>query len=244
MFVYYHGTKADFVNKNLDTYYNEKKSIVFIKGGPESTGECIFTRGNFFANFKELINTLNYIKGIAVKVVNPETDELEWSLLNSAAGGGYLAFNDTNEIEVRGVDSGGIEISLSKDFLSQIEDIVKDLDELKPKVGSLEDKLDPSVEGSIGNRVQLLENQISDLVKDASDGFNTLAKTEKKIKALLRKIKPENDKEPISIGFEEDENDIISVNLSINVDDTSIHVVDKKLSVKSVDGGIYSTEEI
>lgn len=242
MFVYYHGTKADFINKNLDTYYKEKKSIVFITGGSESTGGCLFTRGNFFANFKELINTLNYIKGIATKVVNPETGELEWSLLNSAAGGGYLAFNNTDEIEVR-VDSSGIEISLSKGFVSQIEGIIKDLQELKPKIGSLEDKLDPNIEGSIGNRVQLLENQIDDLVKDASEGFNTLAKTEKKIKALLKKIKPENDKEPISIGFEEDENDIISVNLSINVDDTSIHVVDRKLSVKSVDGGIYSIEE-
>jgi hypothetical protein len=243
MFVYYHGTKADFINKNLDTYYKEKKSIVFITGGPKSTGGCIFTRGNFFANFKELINTLNYIKGIAVKAVNPETGELGWSLLDSAAGGGYLAFNNTNEIEVRGVDSGGIEISFSKNFVNQIEDIVKDLEDLKPKVGSLENKLDPNIDGSVEKRVLSLENQIDELVKGASEGFKTLAKTEEKIKALLRKIKPKNDKEPISIGFEEDKNDIISVNLSINVDDTSIHVVDKKLSVKSVDGGIYSIEE-
>lgn len=171
MFIYYHGTKADFVEKNLAEIYS--KDIVFIKGGSDGKGECIFTRGNFFGNFEELIGTLNFVKGAAVKIVNSDTGESQWSLLDAASGGGYIAFDTTTPYYVNiGSGSTGIEISLTEQFLNDISTIGDDLKELK-------NKLNPEYDGNI------LDTLYSTIVGNASQDYNTLEKLEEKIKSHL-----------------------------------------------------------
>lgn len=108
MFVHYHGTKAGFIKGGYPEIHNN--NIVFIDNNGE--GECIYTHGNYFANFKELISKLNFVKGV---VINETT-------YNTVEGGGYLEFSGKNSITV-GIGSDGIEIGLSDDFKTNITNI-------------------------------------------------------------------------------------------------------------------------
>ena len=227
MFVYYHGTKADFEKKNLsEVYLND---IVFIKGGITGKGECIFTRGNFFGNFEELVNTLKYFKGVAYKVTDESETGYHWSYLDAASGGNYLAFSTKTPkyLEVS-AGSTGIEISLTNEFINNISTIEKDLGDLGEKVIELENKLNPDFEGNIVSYIYNL------IVGNASEDYNTLEKLEGKVKSLLSKINPGDAIDIIT----DTENDTITVN--VLVDNSSIEVNNEnKLSVKTVDGGSY-----
>lgn len=227
MFIYYHGTKADFEKKNLAEIYS--KDIVFIKGGSNGKGECIFTRGNFFGNFEELIGTLNFVKGAAIKITDPETGSSQWSLLDAASGGGYIALDTATPYYINvGSGSTGIEISLTEQFLNDLKTIEKDLEDLGDRLETLENKLNPDYEGNI------LDTLYNTIVGNVSQDYNTLEKLEGKIKSLLSKLKSGNGLDLVT------DTETGTVTANVLVDETSISINNSnKLSVKTVDGGNY-----
>lgn len=116
MFVNYSKTKAEFIAAGLATTYNN--SIVFIKGDAQGNGSCIYTHGQYFANFSEFINAINYVKGVNVDGKN----------YNAAAGGGYVAFSATDPSTVA-VNAGqnGINIGLTTEFVNKVNNTVTNL---------------------------------------------------------------------------------------------------------------------
>ena len=63
-FKVYKGTKQAFIESgkaaaNID-------SIVFITGGSDAKGSCIYAQGVYFANFAEFLAAINYVKGVNV----------------------------------------------------------------------------------------------------------------------------------------------------------------------------------
>jgi hypothetical protein len=217
MFVHYHGTKAGFISKGYSETY--KNCIVFIKGGSDGKGECIYTHGNYFANFKELISTLCFFKGVVV----------DGTAYNTVQGGGYLEIKgkDPATVEVS-VSSGGIEIGLSEDFKDNISDIEQTLVTISSDYLKNEDK-------------KALENLISgiktEILGEVSDDYNSLSKIEQKIKNLRETLKV-ND---ITNGLgTEVENTSGTIKINISTDDESIKInKDGNLFVNSVDGGLY-----
>lgn len=113
-FVNYSKTKADFINEGLPTTYNN--SIVFIKGDASGNGSCIYTHGNYFGNFAELINAVKYVKGISVGGTS-------YDVANT--GGSYLAFGAKDPATVAvNAGSNGIEIGLTEAFIKKVDDVV------------------------------------------------------------------------------------------------------------------------
>lgn len=217
MFVHYHGTKAGFISKGYTETYNN--CIVFIKGGSDGKGECIYTHGNFFANFNELISTLYYVKGVVINGVT----------YNTVQGGGYLEFSgkDPATVEVN-VGSGGIEIGLSDDFKKNINNIEQTLTTISSDYLKSEDRT------SLENLINNTKSEI--LGENVSEDFNTLSKIEAKLKSI---------KESLSVGSivngygttAVNESGVVKINLS--TDEESLTVIDNKLTVSQVDGGLY-----
>lgn len=113
MFVHYSKTKAEFISAGLPAQYTSH--IVFIKGDANGNGSCIYTHGNYFANFKELLEAVNFVKGISVAGTS----------YNAAAGGGYVAFaaKDPSTVNVN-AGSNGVEIGLTEAFVKKVDDVV------------------------------------------------------------------------------------------------------------------------
>lgn len=149
MFVTYSKTKAEFISAGLATTYNN--SIVFIKGDAQGNGSCIYTHGQYFANFSEFINAINYVKGVNVGGQN----------YNAAVGGGYIAFNASDPSTVA-VNAGanGINIGLTTEFVNKVNNTATNL-------GATGDSANAS--GSAFARIANLANLVSDL-KGNGDG--------------------------------------------------------------------------
>ena len=118
-FIKFSGTKEQFIAKGYPTTYQDK--IVFI-----GNGECIFTRGMYFANFNELITAyvagMNFLKGVTV----------DGTSYNAAAGGGYVAFEATDPTTVGvNVNQGKITIGLTTAFLNNITNLGTDITNIK-----------------------------------------------------------------------------------------------------------------
>ena len=118
-FIKFSGTKAQFIAKGYPTTYQDK--IVFI-----GNGECIFTRGMYFANFNELITAyvagMNFLKGVTV----------DGTSYNAAAGGGYVAFEATDPATVGvNVSQGKITIGLTTAFLNSITNLGTEITNIK-----------------------------------------------------------------------------------------------------------------
>lgn len=118
-FVKFSGTKEQFIAKGYPTTYQDK--IVFI-----GNGECIFTRGMYFANFNELITAyvagMNFLKGVTV----------DGTSYNAAAGGGYVAFEATDPATVGvNVNQGKITIGLTTAFLNNITNLGTEITNIK-----------------------------------------------------------------------------------------------------------------
>ena len=108
----FNGTKAQFIAAGHEATYNDY--ICFIKGA-DGKGECIYTKGMYFANFTELIAALAYVKG--VKVGDQQ--------YNAAQGGGYVAFEASDPATVAvNADSTGIKIGLTPAFIKKVDDVV------------------------------------------------------------------------------------------------------------------------
>ena len=110
-FKVFKGTKSAFESKAA----NYADAIVFITGGANAKGSCIFAQGTYFANFAELIAAINYVKGITVGGES----------YNAALGGGYVAFGakDPSTVAVN-AGSTGIEIGLTDAFIEKVDDVV------------------------------------------------------------------------------------------------------------------------
>lgn len=109
-FKVYKGTKETFISSGKATTYAD--AVVFITGGTgNEKNSCIFAQGTYFANINELMNAINFVKGINVEGVS----------YNAALGGGYIALaaKDPTTVEVA-AGSNGVEIGLSTDFVNKV----------------------------------------------------------------------------------------------------------------------------
>lgn len=148
-FKYFNGTKAAFESKA--SQYTD--AIVFISGGADSKGSCIFAQGMYFGNFAEFLAAINFVKGINVGGQS----------YNAAAGGGYVAFSavDPSTVKVN-AGSNGVEIGLTADFVSKVNSTASDL-------GSKSDAA--SSTGSAFARIANLAQLVSDLTGGSVDSI-------------------------------------------------------------------------
>ena len=111
-FKVYKGTKAAFIAAGLAT--SQANSIVFITGGNDAKGSCIFAQGTYFATFKEFLASVNYVKGVNVGGAS----------YNAAEGGGYIAFEASDPSTVN-INAGqnGISIGLNETFVNKVNTI-------------------------------------------------------------------------------------------------------------------------
>jgi hypothetical protein len=109
MFVHYSGTKAAFIAAGLPSQYTNK--IVFIKGGENGTGACVYTHGNYYANVEEALAALKYFSKISAGGVTAE----------AASPNGTINFSadDPAAVSVK-VDSTGVHFGLTDEFKTAV----------------------------------------------------------------------------------------------------------------------------
>ena len=150
-FKVYKGTKQAFIESgkaaaNVD-------SIVFITGGSDAKGSCIYAQGVYFANFAEFLAAINYVKGVNVGGQS----------YNAAQGGGYIAFGSKDPATVS-VNAGenGIEIGLSDAFVNKVNNTATAL-------GTAADAANK--DGSAFARIANLAALVSDLTGGSTDSI-------------------------------------------------------------------------
>ena len=150
-FKVYKGTKQAFIESgkaaaNID-------SIVFITGGNDAKGSCIYAQGVYFANFAEFLAAINYVKGVNVGGQS----------YNAVQGGGYIAFGSKDPATVS-VNAGenGIEIGLSDAFVNKVNNTATAL-------GTAADAANK--EGSAFARIANLAALVSDLTGGSTDSI-------------------------------------------------------------------------
>lgn len=150
-FKVYKGTKQAFIESgkaaaNID-------SIVFITGGSDAKGSCIYAQGVYFANFAEFLAAINYVKGVNVGGQS----------YNAVQGGGYIAFGSKDPATVA-VNAGenGIEIGLSDAFVNKVNNTATAL-------GTAADAANK--EGSAFARIANLAALVSDLTGGSTDSI-------------------------------------------------------------------------
>jgi len=148
-FKVFNGTKSAFEAKA--SQYAD--AIVFISGGADSKGSCIYAQGMYFGNFAEFLAAINFVKGINV----------DGQSYNAAAGGGYVAFSAADPTTVA-VNAGqnGVQIGLTSAFVSKVNSTASDL-------GSKGDAA--SSEGSAFARIANLAQLVSDLTGGSVDSI-------------------------------------------------------------------------
>lgn len=150
-FKVYKGTKHAFIESgkaaaNID-------SIVFITGGSDAKGSCIYAQGVYFANFAEFLAAINYVKGVNVGGQS----------YNAVQGGGYIAFGSKDPATVS-VNAGenGIEIGLSDAFVNKVNNTATAL-------GTAADAANK--DGSAFARIANLAALVSDLTGGSTDSI-------------------------------------------------------------------------
>lgn len=116
-FKVYKGTKETFISSGKAEA--NANAIVFITGGTDGEKKsCIFAQGIYFASITEMMKAINYVKGISVGGQS----------YNAVAGGGYVAFGakDPSTVAVN-AGSNGIEIGLTDDFITKVNNTASDL---------------------------------------------------------------------------------------------------------------------
>lgn len=148
-FKVYKGTKQTFIDSGKATANAD--AIVFITGGNDAKGSCIYAQGVYFANFAEFLAAINYVKGVNVGGQS----------YNAAQGGGYIAFGSKDPATVA-VNAGehGIEIGLSDAFVQKVNDTATAL-------GSASDAA--KVDGSAFARIANLAAIVSNLTGDSTE---------------------------------------------------------------------------
>ena len=148
-FKVYKGTKQAFIES--DKAAANIDSIVFITGGSDAKGSCIYAQGVYFANFAEFLAAINYVKGVNVGGQS----------YNAAQGGGYIAFGSKDPATVA-VNAGenGIEIGLSDAFVNKVNNTATAL-------GTASDAA--KVDGSAFARIANLAAIVSDLTGGSTE---------------------------------------------------------------------------
>lgn len=148
-FKVFNGTKAAFEAKA--SQYAD--AIVFISGGTDSKGSCIYAQGMYFGNFAEFLATVNYVKGISVGGQS----------YNAAANGGYVAFgaSDPSTVEVN-VGRNGVQIGLTEAFVTKVNNTADDLGTKADAANS---------EGSAFARIANLAQLVKDLTGGSVDSI-------------------------------------------------------------------------
>lgn len=161
MFVHYSKTKAEFKSAGLETTYTN--FIVFIKGDANGNGSCIYTHGMYFANIKDMIDSLNFVKGISVNGEN----------YNAVAGGGYIGISASNPATITlTVGNKGIEIGLTEAFRSMVQQASDDASWAKATIGDISDGL--TVMESLANVYNTLDGKISALTGVSTDSKDSI----------------------------------------------------------------------
>lgn len=173
-FVNYSKTKAEFISAGLPATYND--SIVFIKGDANGNGACIYTHGNYFANFTELLSVVNYVKGINVGGTS----------YNAAAGGGYVAFGAKDPATVSvNAGSNGIEIGLTDTFIQSVDAVIELAGNINKDYLKASDKT--ALEGLISAasaKAQGAQDDIDALAEDVGNVDNLSTTNKEVVKAI------------------------------------------------------------
>lgn len=154
-FKVFKGTKQAFIDSGKVTA--NKDAIVFITGGEDKSGSCIYAQDTYFANFAEFISAyvakMNYVKGVNVGGQS----------YNAAEGGGYVAFaaKDPETVAVN-VENGAVEIGLNGDFVEKVDNTALAL-------GSVSDAANK--DGSVFARIANLAALVSDLTGGSTDSI-------------------------------------------------------------------------
>lgn len=150
-FKVYKGTKQAFIDSGKAAANAD--AIVFITGGNDVKGSCIYAQGVYFANFAEFLAAINYVKGVNVGGQS----------YNAVQGGGYIAFGSKDPATVS-VNAGenGIEIGLSDAFVNKVNDTATAL-------GTADAAADK--DGSVFARIANLAALVSDLTGGSTDSI-------------------------------------------------------------------------
>lgn len=111
-FIYYKGTISDFEQRTDKSEFDN--SIVFIKGGTNGTGAAIYTHGSYFANVKDINDTLGGLKYISKVKVGNTTAE-------ATGKNAILEFEPVDPTTIAvDASSGKVTIGLTTDFTNKV----------------------------------------------------------------------------------------------------------------------------
>ena len=111
-FIYYKGTISDFQQRTDKSEFDN--SIVFIKGGTNGTGAAIYTHGSYFANVKDINDTLGGLKYISKIKVGNTTAE-------ATGKNAILEFEPVDPTTIAvDASNGKVTIGLTKDFTDKV----------------------------------------------------------------------------------------------------------------------------
>lgn len=163
MFVHYSGTKAAFIAAGLPSQYTNK--IVFIKGGENGTGACVYTHGNYYANVEEALAALKYFSSISAGGTTA-TAAGPNSTINFTA-------DDPAAVSVK-VDSTGVHFGLTDEFKTAVNTT------LPNRIKAIEDdylkaadktELEGKVNTALADAKKYTDEEVSRIVADSGSGL-------------------------------------------------------------------------
>lgn len=231
MFVHYQGTKASFIEKGYPAQY--ERQIVFITGA-DGKGECIYTRGKYFANFSDLVENLSYLKGLKANNIENTEETLDVS------GGAYVKLSVSERLKlitekVKNTDEEGklvsedisVSLDLSEDFITRVNNLKARVISADEDIIEITDTSDEKDGSEITLKVSVVDDELTESTKKTW----SIDKIKSSIEALRLNA-------GIATETKEDEEGGISVN--ILTDQTSIVInSENQLTVSQVDGGNY-----
>ena len=231
MFVHYQGTKASFIEKGYPAQY--ERQIVFITGA-DGKGECIYTRGKYFANFSDLVENLSYLKGLKANNIENTEETLDVS------GGAYVKLSVSERLKlitekVKNTDEEGklvsedisVSLDLSEDFVTRVNNLKARVISADEDIIEITDTSDEKDGSEITLKVSVVDDELTESTKKTW----SIDKIKSSIEALRLNA-------GIATETKEDEEGGISVN--ILTDQTSIVInSENQLTVSQVDGGNY-----
>lgn len=163
MFVHYSGTKAAFIAAGLPSQYTNK--IVFIKGGENGTGACVYTHGAYYANVEEAIAALKFFGKISANGVVAE----------AAGNNGTITFSadDPASVAVK-VDEKGVHFGLTDEFKTAVNTT------LPNRIKAIEDdyltsadetELEGKINTALADAKKYTDDEVARIVADSGSGL-------------------------------------------------------------------------